>query len=256
MAGHDIDYLAVTGVLHAIGRAGGPPQPPMNLLGDFGGGGMYLLVGVLAALLERQTTGRGQVVDAAIVDGATSLAAMIYGMRSSGDWHDGRGANLLDTGAPFYDVYETADGQWMAVGALEPQFFAELLRLLDLEHVPPQHDRQQWPALRAMLQERFCLRTRDEWCAVFDGTDACVTPVLSWEEAALHPHLSERGTVVIRDGVVQPAPAPRFSQSTTRLPSPPPRPGQHSEEILREWKVRAADELLVSGAVTKEGPRA
>jgi alpha-methylacyl-CoA racemase len=179
MAGHDIDYIAVTGALHAIGRADGPPQVPLNLLGDFADGSMFLLAGVLAALLERERSGLGQVIDASIVDGTASLTAFVHGV-----WRDERGVNPLDTGAPYYDVYETADGQWMAVRGLEPAFYAELIRRLEIEEAPPQHDQSRWPELRSALARRFAQRTRDEWVSLFAATDACVAPVLSFTEAA------------------------------------------------------------------------
>ena len=245
-AGHDIGYIAVTGALHAIGRAGGPPQVPVNLLGDFGGGAMYLVVGVLAALLESRASGRGQVVDAAIVDGTAHLSTMLLGMMAGGLWQDRRGVNLLDTGAPWYDVYETADGRHMAVGAIEPQFYAELLDRLGLTDAPPREDPV---ALRALLTETFRRRTRDEWTAVFEGSDACVAPVLSYAEARDHPHLRARGTYVESHGVVQPAPAPRFSRTPGVLDRPPPQPGQHTREALTDWGVADVDRLFEVGAV-------
>ena len=253
MAGHDIGYIAVTGALHAIGRAGGPPQPPVNLLGDFGGGTMFLLTGILAALWERERSGRGQVVDAAIVDGAASLTSFLYGMRASGLWSDERGANLLDTGAPYYDVYETADGRWMAVGALEPQFVAELIRLLELPDAPPQGDLARWPELRRLLAGRFRERTMAQWAEVFAGTDACVAPVLTFAEAQRHPHLAARQTVVERDGVAQPAPAPRFSRTPAGLASPPAPAGAATRDVLTGWGVGNVDELLASGAAVQAG---
>jgi alpha-methylacyl-CoA racemase len=209
-AGHDINYIAMTGVLHAIGRAGGPPQPPLNLLGDFGAGTMFLLLGMLAALHQRQRTGVGAVIDASIVDGTISLASFILGLRNEGQWSDERGTNILDTGAPYYDVYETSDGRWIAVGAIEPQFFAELLRLLEVDDAPPQDDREQWPTLRALLAARFRTRTRDAWAETFAGTDACVSPVLTFAEAARHRHLTDRGALVESDGRLIPSPAPRI----------------------------------------------
>ncbi len=255
-AGHDIAYIAITGALHAIGRAGGPPQPPVNLLGDFGGGTMFLLTGVLAALWERERSGRGQVVDAAIVDGTASLTSFLFGLRGQGLWSDQRGVNLLDTGAPYYDVYETADGGWMAVGALEPQFFAELIRLLGLADAPPQHDLARWPQLRAMLSERFRQRTRDEWAAVFAGTDACVAPVLTFAEAQHHPQIAARQTLVERDGVPQPAPAPRFSRTPARLAPPPEPAGTQTRDVLTGWGIGTVDELLASGAAVQAGAAA
>jgi alpha-methylacyl-CoA racemase len=248
-AGHDVGYIAVTGALHAIGRAGGPPQVPVNLLGDFGGGAMYLAVGVLAGLLESRASGQGQVVDAAIVDGTAHLSTMLLGMLAGGLWQDRRGVNLLDTGAPWYDVYETADGGHMAVGALEPQFYAQLLDRLGLSDVAP--PREDPDALRALFTETFRTRTRDEWTAVFDGSDACVAPVLSYAEAREHPHLSARGTYVESHGIVQPAPAPRFSRTPGRLDRPPPVAGQHTVEALTDWGVTGVEDLLRSGAVSE-----
>jgi alpha-methylacyl-CoA racemase len=249
MAGHDIDYIAVTGALHAIGRVGGPPQVPLNLLGDFAGGSMFLLAGVLAALLERGRSGQGQVVDASIVDGTASLTAFVHGVRAAGIWHDERGVNPLDTGAPYYDVYETADGHWMAVGAIEPAFFAELTRLLEIADAPPQHDQARWPELRTALAQRFAQRTRDEWVSVFSGTDACVAPVLSFAEAAAHPALADRETLVTCNGVVQPAPAPRFSRTPGRITRAAPAPGAHSREVFESWGIPNADGWLRCGAL-------
>ncbi|WP_299954793.1 CaiB/BaiF CoA-transferase family protein [uncultured Modestobacter sp.] len=244
-AGHDVGYIAVTGALHAIGRAGGPPQVPVNLLGDFGGGAMYLVVGVLAALLESRASGRGQVVDAAIVDGTAHLSTMLLGMLAGGLWQDRRGVNLLDTGVPWYDVYETADGGHLAVGALEPQFFAELTERLGV----PGASRDNPAALRELLTETIRTRTRDEWATVFDGSDACVAPVLSYAEARDHPHLQARGTYVEAHGITQPAPAPRFSRTPGALDRPPPSPGQHTREALSDWGVPGVDALLATGAV-------
>jgi alpha-methylacyl-CoA racemase len=245
-AGHDIDYLAVTGVLHAIGRAGGPPQVPLNVVGDFGGGAMFLVTGVLAALWEAQRSGRGQVVDAAIVDGTALLASLQYALAASGRWTDQRGTNLLDGGAPFYDVYETADGRYVAVGALEPQFFAELVRGLGLDpdDLPGQLDPDRYPELRDRLAERFATRTREEWERVFSGSDACVAPVLSFAEAPRHPHLAARRTYVDRGGVTQPAPAPRFSRTPAQLDGPPPLPGEHTREALRDWGIDDVERLI------------
>ena len=251
-AGHDIAYIAVTGTLHAIGRAGGPPQVPLNLVGDFGGGSMYLVTGILAALWEAARSGRGQVVDAAIVDGTAHLSAILHGFVSLGLWRDRRGTNLLDTGAPYYDVYETADGEYMAVGAIEPQFFAELVRRLGIaERAPEQNDRERWPELRALLGETFRTRTRAEWTEVFDGSDACVAPVLSAKEAAAHPHLAARGTLVERDGLTQPAPAPRFSRTSAELGLPPCGAGAHTREALAAWGVADVDALVEAGVVVQ-----
>jgi alpha-methylacyl-CoA racemase len=247
-AGHDIGYIARAGALHGLGRAGGPPQFPANLLGDFGGGGMLLAYGICAALVERATSGRGQVVDAAIVDGAASLLAMPLMFMAQGGWRDERGVNLLDGGVPWYDVYETADGKWMAVGALEQQFYAALLAGLGLTDVPARTDPQNWPELRALFCARFKDRTRDEWAATFAGTDACVEPVLSMHEAAADPHLTARETYVVRDGITQPSPAPRFSRTPGRLSEPPPVPGQHTTEALTEWGLADAPDLVACGA--------
>jgi alpha-methylacyl-CoA racemase len=213
-AGHDINYIGLTGVLDATGRDGAPPTPPLNLVGDFGGGGLLLVVGVLAALLECRSSGRGQVVDAAMVDGAGLLATMFHELIARGGWSAERGTNVLDSGAPYYDVYPTADGRWMAVGALEPQFFAELLRVLDIDIDPAlQHDRNAWPSLRASIASALRQRTQSEWTDVFSGRDACVTPVLSFAEAATHPHAVARNAFVRVDGAPQPAPAPRFDRT-------------------------------------------
>ncbi|RNF78218.1 CaiB/BaiF CoA transferase family protein [Streptomyces botrytidirepellens] len=235
-AGHDINYISMTGALHAIGRAGERPVPPLNLVGDFGGGSMLLVVGVLAALCERSHSGAGQVVDAAMVDGAGLLSQMIWSMRGQGRWSDERGTNVLDGGAPFYDTYVCADGRHVAVGAIEPQFYAQLLTGLGLrpEDLPAQRDRSGWPELRETFAAAFATRTRDEWAAVFAGTDACVSPVLTFAEAMAHPHAAGREAFVEIDGVVQPAPAPRFSRSRPGLPAsaviaPDPR------TIVAEW---------------------
>ena len=247
-AGHDIAYIARAGALHGLGRAGGPPQFPANLLGDFGGGGMLLAFGICAALVERAVSGRGQVVDGAIVDGTASLLAMSLMFMAQGGWRDERGVNLLDGGVPWYDVYETADGKWMAVGALEPQFYAALLAGLGLTDAPPRDDPQNWPELRALFSARFKDRTRDEWAAAFAGTDACVEPVLSMHEAAADPHLTARQTYVVRDGVIQPSPSPRFSRTPGVLSEPPPVPGQHTTEALTEWGLADAADLVACGA--------
>ena len=258
VAGHDLGYVAITGALGAIGRAGGPPQVPVNLVGDFGGGALYLAVGVLAALLEARTSGRGQVVDAAIVDGTAHVSALVVGLVSAGLWSDQRGTNLLDTGAPFYDVYETSDGGWLAVGPLEDAFYAELLRLLGIADAAPDRlDPSQWPALRALLASTFATATRDEWTALLEGTDACVEPVLSYAEAPHHPHLAARGTYVEHHGVVQPAPAPRFSRTPGALGTPPPRVvGVDTRSALTAWGVTDVDVLLASGAAVEAAPDA
>lgn len=235
-AGHDIGYIALSGALGATGRPDERPTPPMNLLGDFGGGGMFLALGALAALVHARATGEGQVVDAAIVDGTAVLTTMIHGMLDAGVWRDRRGVNLLDTGAPFYDVYRCADGQFLAVGALEEQFYAALLDGLGVagdETLPDRNDPRQWAALRERFTELFGSRTRDEWWAVFAGTDACVAPVWSLLEATRDEHNRERGVFTEVDGVLQPDVAPRFS-ATPGAVGAVPAPGQHSEEILAE----------------------
>ncbi|MEU5726713.1 CaiB/BaiF CoA-transferase family protein [Micromonospora sp. NPDC047738] len=237
-AGHDIDYLALTGALHGIGRAGERPVPPMNLLGDFGGGGMMLALGVVAALYAVRAGAPGQVVDAAIVDGVSVLATQIHALRAAGRWQDRRGVNLLDGGAPFYDTYECADGRYLAVGALEPRFYDELIRRTGLplagDEAPDRTDPANWPALRTAWARLFRTRTRDEWTELLAGSDACVAPVLDWTEAPEHPHLAARGVFVDHDGITQPAPAPRFSATPTAIRRPPPRPGEHTDELLTE----------------------
>jgi alpha-methylacyl-CoA racemase len=249
-AGHDIDYIALSGALHLIGRAGGPPQVPSNLLGDFAGGALYLVIGVLAALHEAQRSGRGQVVDAAIVDGSAHLTTMMLGALAAGTWKQERGTNLLDTGAPFYDVYETKDGKYVAVGALEQQFYDELMAKLGIT-APDREDPANWPGLRKVLTETFLRRTQAEWTQAFEGSDACVTPVLPL--AADHPHLVARGTFVDKDGVRQAAPAPRFSRTPTSLERPPARPGQHTREALADWGITDIDDLLTSGSTVQHG---
>jgi alpha-methylacyl-CoA racemase len=252
-AGHDIDYVALAGALHPVGQAGGPPVPPLNLVGDFGGGGMLLALGVVAALLETGRSGTGQVVDAAMVDGAALLTTQFHELLAAGLWREERGANLLDGGAPFYGVYETADGRHLAVGALEPQFYAELLRRLGLDagDLPGQLDRDGWPLVRERLAALFRTRTREEWCELLAGTDACVAPVLGLGEAPAHPHNRARGTFVDVGGVVQPGPAPRFSRTPSDPPTPPARPGEHTDQALADWGV-APDEvarLRATGAI-------
>jgi alpha-methylacyl-CoA racemase len=238
-AGHDIGYIALTGALASIGRAGEAPVPPVNLLGDFGGGSTFLVIGVLAAVWEASRSGRGQVVDAAIVDGASSLTALLHGLMAAGQWVDRRGSNFLDGGVPWYDTYVTADGQWMAVGALEPKFYAEFARLLGLSDdvAALRDDPSELPRLRAAISHAFAARTRDDWAAVFEGTDACVAPVLSLTEAATHPHLAARDTFIEVGGVTQPAPAPRFSRTVPRQPTPPPPVGADTLDVLRDWVI-------------------
>ncbi len=252
-AGHDINYIALTGVLDAIGTSGGQPVPPLNLVGDFGGGALYLAFGVLAGLLEARTSGQGQVIDAAMVDGAASLLTAIYGMYGSGSWQLERGTNILDTGAHFYGTYECADGKWISIGSIEAKFHAELLEKLGLEEsdIPDRMDRSRWVEHKKRLTELFLSKTRDEWCAVMEGSDVCFAPVLSMAEAPSHPHNVARGTFVEVDGVIQPGPAPRFSRTPGQVQSPPPDPGQHSEAILADWGWSADDiaALRSAGAI-------
>jgi alpha-methylacyl-CoA racemase len=249
-AGHDITYLAVAGVLHAIGPADGPPVPPVNLLGDYGGGGMLLAAGVLAAVWRAERTGAGQVVDAAIVDGAAPLATQLHGLLHSGAWRDARQSNLLDGGAPHYGVYPAADGEHLAIGPLEPKFYAEFVAILGGlgDDAPDPYDPAGWPRLRTMIAERLLTRTRDEWLSLFDGSDACVAPVVALGAAPDHPHLAARGVFVEIDGVRQPAPAPRFSATPPGTPAPPALPGQHTREVLHEWGIADVDDLLADGA--------
>jgi alpha-methylacyl-CoA racemase len=238
-AGHDIDYIALSGALWSIGRAGERPVPPLNLVGDFGGGGMVLAFGVAAALVDAQRSGSGQVVDAAMVDGAASLMTMTFAFQRLGMWNDGRGTNILDTGAPFYEVYDTADEKWFAIGAIEPQFYAELIKVLGLEDedLPAQNDRSQWVDMKERFAAIFRTRTRDEWAAAFEGTDACGAPVLSPWEAHLHPHNQARGTFVEVAGVVQPGPVPRFSRTPAEVSRPPTPSGRDADEVLGDWGI-------------------
>lgn len=251
-AGHDIGYIAVTGALGVVTDAEGRPVPPANLVGDFGGGSTFLVMGVLAACWEAARSGRGQVVDAAIVDGVTSLTGLLHGMMAGGLWADRPRSNLLDGGMPWYDTYRTSDGRWMAVGALEPQFYDEMVRLLGLDPaVADRSRRDRWPAIRHALVEAFANRTQAEWTEVFEGSDACVAPVLSLTEAAGHPHLTDRGTFVEVGGVVQPAPAPRFDRTPASRPEVPPRPGEHTRRVLAEMAVDDVEQLLADGVATQ-----
>jgi len=238
-AGHDINYISLNGLLHAVGRKGDRPVPPLNIAGDFGGGSMFLLVGILSALYERQTSGKGQVVDAAMIDGSSVLIQMMWAFRASGAWSDERGVNMLDTGAPYYDTYECSDGRYIAVGAIEPQFYAELLDKLGLDpaELPAQNDVSRWPELRAVLTETIGGQDRDHWAKVFAGSDACATPVLSFAEVLDEPHIAERDTFYDSgtDGL-QPRPAPRFSRSQPGTPTPPRVPGADTEAVLQDWK--------------------
>lgn len=238
--GHDVNYIALSGVLHAVGNAGGPPVIPLNLGGDFGGGALYLAIGVLSAVLEARASGIGQVVDAAMVDGSASLMTLFHGLAAAGYWSDERGTNRLDGGAPWYNVYETSDGHWISVGSNEARFWLDLLDLLGLDpaDVPDQHDRARWPELRSRLTSVFRTRTRAEWVEVARGRQTCLVPVLSMEEATRDPHLVARGTFAEIDGITQPAPAPRFSRTPGSIQRPPPtEPGQHTREVLRDWGV-------------------
>jgi alpha-methylacyl-CoA racemase len=251
-AGHDLNYVALSGALHAIGAAGGRPVPPLNLVGDYGGGALYLAFGVMAALFERARSGRGQVVDAAMVDGAASLSSVFHGLLAAGQWGGARGANLLDGGAPFYDCYETADGGWVSVAALEPKFFAQLALALGLEprFVRGQYERALWPEMRAAITAAVRLRTRDDWCARLEGSDACFAPVLSFAEAPQHAHARARAAFVAVDGVTQPAPAPRFGRTPAAQPGAAPAIGAHTAQLLREAGLGEAqiDSLLTTGA--------
>ncbi len=256
-AGHDINYIALTGALHGMGPAGGRPTPPMNLLGDFGGGGMFLVAGVLAALLETSRSGRGQVVDAAMTDGASLLSAMIWAYRGKGRWKDEREANLFDGGAPFYGTYRCADGRYVALGAIEGEFWNLLLERAGIDAVDDaflrehRNDRARWPDVRERLAVIFGTRTQAEWCALMDGTDACLTPVLSMSEAAVHPQSMARGAFIESAGVTQPAPAPRFARTPGSVTSPPPLVGEHSSAILRAhgFSEEEVTQALESGVV-------
>jgi alpha-methylacyl-CoA racemase len=251
-AGHDINYIALSGALHLIGRKGENPVPPLNLVGDMGGGGLFLAFGVLCALIEARQSGKGQVVDAAMVDGASLQLAGILAVRAMGRWSDERGTNMVDTGAPFYEVYETSDGKYIAVGAIEPQFYAALSKGagLDPGKFGRQMDEQLWPEMKKELAAIFKTKTRDEWDAIFEGTDACVTPVLSLEEAADHPHNVSRG-LYTKTPALQPMPGPRFSRTPGEISSPPARLGQHTREALRDWGIPETeiDRLQGAGAI-------
>ena len=252
-SGHDIIDIALSGTLAAVGRKGDAPVPPLNLVGDFGGGGMLMAYGIVCGLLETQRSGKGQIIDAAMVDGSALLATMIYGLRASGAWQDERGTNVLDTGAWFYEVYETADGEYVSFGSLEPQFFSELTRLTGLaeEALPQQMDRSSWPAMKQRLAAIVKTKTRDEWCRLMEGTDACFAPVLGLGEAPSHRHNDLRGTFTEVAGVIQPAPAPRFSRTPGAITMPPPHAGQHTAEVLTDWGFSPADvaKLAETGAI-------
>ncbi len=252
-AGHDMNYIAITGTLFGLGQVKEKPQFPTNLVGDFGGGSTYLVIGVLAALLEARVSGQGQVVDAAIVDGTASLNAMGAAFLASGTFKEERAANLLDGGAPYYDIYETADGKHMSVGALEPQFYEELVDLLGIrDTAPDRYDFDRVEELRSIIANRFREKSQAEWSAIFDGTDACVAPILPMSEAVDHPHIKERGVFVEHDGLVQPAPAPRFSRTEASLVLPPaPAPGAHTRAALLAWGIDDVEDLIASGAAVQ-----
>ncbi|HVM52606.1 MAG TPA: CaiB/BaiF CoA-transferase family protein [Acidimicrobiales bacterium] len=252
-AGHDINYIALAGALHPIGRAGQAPVPPLNLVGDFGGGGLMLAFGIVCALLDAQKTGTGQVIDAAMVDGAATLTAFVYGLKAMGMWTTERGTNLLDTGAHFYDVYETKDGEHVSIGSIEPQFYAELRRLagLDDDEWSAQMDRSQWPALKEKIAAVFKTRTRDEWNGIMEHTDVCYAPVLSFDEAYQHPHNIARGTFKEVAGIVQPGPSPRFSRTPGEIQGPAAHAGQHTDDVLAGFGFDASEiaKLREAGAV-------
>ncbi len=236
-AGHDLNYIALTGALHAMGRSDSPPSPPLNLVGDYGGGALYLAFGLCAGILNARATGEGQVIDCAMTDGAASLSAMFYGLRAMGLWHDEREANLLDGGAHFYDTYECQDRKWVSIGSLEPQFYALLREKAGLTDpaFDTQMDRQNWPQLKEKLATIFKTKTRQEWCEIMEGSDVCFAPVLSMAEAPAHAHNKARQTFIEIAGVTQPAPAPRFSKTPGSVQGPPPAIGAHREEILKDW---------------------
>jgi alpha-methylacyl-CoA racemase len=250
-AGHDINYIGIAGALEPIGRAGERPVPPLNLVGDFGGGGLLLAMGILAALYERNTSGRGQVVDASMVDGAALLTTSLHGIKAAGLWSDERGENMLDGGAPFYDTYETADGKYVAVGAIEMRFWGDLVKVLELDpaELPLHIDKSQWPRLREIVAGAIAKHTRDELVARAEGTDACLTPVLSPTEAASHPHNAARGTFVEIGGMVQPAPAPRFDRTPPATPEAPRPKGSDTEAVLAELGVTDLDALRSAGVI-------
>jgi len=253
MAGHDINYIALGGALAHFGRPGEVPVPPINMVGDFGGGGMFMAFGVVCALLETKTSGQGQVVDAAMVDGTAVLMAMVHGLRAMGFWDIEKGRNIIDGGSHFYDAYETADGQYISIGSIEPQFYAELLRLtgLDGEELPHQMDRDQWPALKERIATIFKQKTRAEWCEIMEGTDVCFAPVLTLEEAPRHPHNVARQVFTEIAGVTQPAPAPRFSRTPGAISRPPSAPAADTDEALAGWGLSDAEiaKLRSAGAI-------
>ncbi|HEX3863306.1 MAG TPA: CaiB/BaiF CoA-transferase family protein [Stellaceae bacterium] len=256
-AGHDINYIALSGVLHSIGNAGGPPVPPLNLVGDFGGGAMYLAMGVLAGIISARTTGRGQVIDCSMVEGSASLMMMMYGALAAGAWNETRASNRTDGGAPYYRVYETSDGEHVAIGSIEPQFYAELIQHTGLadEKLPAQTDRSSWPDMHQRLARIFKTKTRAQWTEIMEQTDICFAPVLRMSEAMSHPHNRHRQSFVEVDGVAQPGPAPRFLGTPSRIQRPPARTGENTDEILRDWGFSAGEitALHQNGAVKAAG---
>ncbi len=257
-AGHDINYIALSGALHSIGESGGKPIPPLNLVGDFGGGGVYLVIGVLCGLLEAKNSGKGQVVDVSMVEGAASLMTSIYGQYAAGLMTDERGMNIVDGGSHFYNTYETADGKYVAIGALEAKFYRLLLEYLGIadEDMPGQSDREKWPEMKIRLAEIFKTKTRDEWCEIMEGSDVCFGPVLTLAEAPKHPHNIARNSFIEIDGVVQPAPAPKFSRTKPEVQGPPAKPGEHTEVALADWGFDATeiDTLKDEGIIGWQGP--
>ena len=255
-AGHDLNYIALTGALDAIGRRGAPPTPPLNLVGDFGGGALYLALGVVAALYEARESGKGQTVDAAMIDGAASLMTSAHALLAAGVWDGPRGENILDSGAHFYDVYETSDGRYVSIAPVEPKFYAELLARIGLDpgDAPHSADRADWPESKARLAALFRTRTRDEWCAILEGTDACFAPVLGMDEAHRHPHNAARGTFVERDGIVQPNAAPRFERTPSGIRCSPPAPGSGTRAVLTDWGFTAdeIEDLAARGVIASE----
>jgi alpha-methylacyl-CoA racemase len=253
IAGHDINYIALSGVLHSIGEAGGPPVPPLNLVGDFGGGALYLAMGVLAGIISARSTGKGQVIDCSMVEGSASLMMMMYGSLASGAWKEERGQNRTDGGAHYYQVYETKDGEYVSIGAIEPQFYALLLKHTGLEgeDLPPQTDRAHWPQMHERLKRIFRSKTRAEWVEIMQQTDICFAPVLRMSEAIEHPHNRHRDSFVDVDGIAQPGPAPRFLGTPARVQGPPARVGEHTNAVLRDWGFSAEEviELHRNGAV-------
>lgn len=257
-SGHDLNYIAITGALHAIGQAGHPPPSPLALIGDFGGGGMFLALGVVAAILEARQSGRGQVVDATMVEGVSSLMTFVYGLKGAGWWRDQREANMLDGGAHFYSTYETKDGGYISLAPIEPQFHSELINLLEIDEseLPARMDRTGWPLWKDKLRRIFKQKTREQWCELLEGTDVCFAPVLTMEEAPRHPQNMAQGTFTEYDGVLQPAPTPNFARTPAAIQRRPPKPGEHTAEALSDWGLNSdkIDQLLESGAIVQRQP--